>query len=139
MRGGGIICKSLDSLNLKEKVMVMKIDVEGMEHKVLDGARKLITKNRPLIYAEANFVQDFVKIDRILEGMEYVCWDTFGMSPTHLFVSLESVSEKQIVAKNAAKLALLQLHHSGEKQVSFTNLAFDTIYKAIVELKQDLR
>ncbi|MCI5968529.1 FkbM family methyltransferase [Helicobacter sp.] len=137
--GGGIICKPLDALNLKEKITAMKIDVEGMEHKVLEGARKLIAKNRPLIYAEALFVQDFVRVERILEGMEYVCWDTFGVSPTHLFLPLESVSEKQIAAKNAAKLALVQLHHSGEKQASFTNLAFDAIYKEIVELKQNLK
>ncbi|TLD83503.1 FkbM family methyltransferase [Helicobacter sp. MIT 11-5569] len=134
--GGGIICKPLDSLKIKEKVVAMKIDVEGMEHKVLDGARKLIAKNRPIIYAEANFVQDFVKVERMLESMEYVCWDTFGYSPTHLFLPLESVSEKQIAAKNAAKLAILQLHHSAYKQESFTNSAFDTIYKEIITIKQ---
>lgn len=113
----------------------MKIDVEGMEHKVLEGARKLINKNRPIIYAEANFVQDYVKMERVLDSLDYVYWDTFEPSPTHLFLPMESVSEKQIAARNASKLALLQLHHSMEKQQSFTNFALDSIYQAINSLR----
>ena len=49
--GGGVNCKPLDALNIKEKITAMKIDVEGMEHKVLEGAHKLINKNRPIICA----------------------------------------------------------------------------------------
>lgn len=115
----------------------MKIDVEGMEHKVLEGARKLINKNRPIIYAEANFVQDYVKMERVLESMEYVYWETYGISPTHLFLPLESVTQKAMLAKNAANLALLQLHNSMEKQQSFTNFALDSIYQAINSLRQN--
>ena len=44
---------TLDSLNL-QRCDFIKLDVEGMELNVLKGARELIRKFQPIIYAEAN-------------------------------------------------------------------------------------
>lgn len=43
--------KSIDSLNL-DYVSLIKIDVEGMEEKVLSGAEKTIEKNKPILFIE---------------------------------------------------------------------------------------
>jgi hypothetical protein len=42
---------TLDQLHLSN-VSLMKIDVEGMEDQVLDGAKETILKNRPIILIE---------------------------------------------------------------------------------------
>ena len=42
--------KKLDNYNLK--VDIIKLDVEGFEDKVIEGSRKTIKKNKPLLYIE---------------------------------------------------------------------------------------
>ena len=46
-------CRRLDAL-VTEPVSVMKLDVEGMEAKVLGGAAGILERWRPLIFAEAH-------------------------------------------------------------------------------------
>lgn len=50
---GSIMCVPLDSLPL-ERMDFLKIDVEGYEPRVLDGAAKTIHRYRPLILLEMN-------------------------------------------------------------------------------------
>ena len=47
---------TLDEFDL-ERVSFMKIDVEGMEHKVLLGARRTVDRCRPVIFAETNSLE----------------------------------------------------------------------------------
>ncbi len=46
-------CRRLDDL-VREPVAVMKLDVEGMESKVLAGAARVLERDRPLLYVEAH-------------------------------------------------------------------------------------
>ena len=46
---------TIDSLNL-EKIDFIKVDVEGMESEVVNGAKKTIGKNRPFIFIECNSI-----------------------------------------------------------------------------------
>ena len=55
---------SLDSLEI-DRVDFIKIDVEGMEEDVLNGARKVIEKNQPIMLIEhiksnKDFLQKFL-------------------------------------------------------------------------------
>ncbi|MBX7490565.1 hypothetical protein [Helicobacter turcicus] len=60
-------------------------------------------------------MKNFLKIERILEKMGYVYWDAFVRdAPSLLFVPLESVSEKQIAAKSAAKAKELTYPESSD-------------------------
>jgi FkbM family methyltransferase len=45
--------RSIDSLGI-ENVGFMKIDVEGLQHQVLSGARRTIERDRPLLWMEVN-------------------------------------------------------------------------------------
>ena len=67
---GQIKLVPLDSLSLKRKIDVIKIDVEESEADVLIGATKTIQKNKPLIIIES-FSQNKAMIDVILKELKY--------------------------------------------------------------------
>ncbi|SUX02452.1 FkbM family methyltransferase [Campylobacter devanensis] len=56
---GDIPTIPLDNVDFHGKVAVIKIDVEGMECNVLNGAKNLIAKDRPLLYVEVINMDSF--------------------------------------------------------------------------------
>lgn len=68
--GGQLEVHSLDGLNIDEPVILVKIDVEGMEREVLRGGINLIQKNRPYIMIES-FPDVFQETRDILLNMGY--------------------------------------------------------------------
>lgn len=60
---------TIDSLHL-DRLDFMKIDVEGMELEVLEGAREAIAKHRPLMMIEA-IKSDAERIRQLLGGQGY--------------------------------------------------------------------
>ncbi len=89
---GDIRIVALDELELPGRVRLIKVDVEGMELPVLQGAAGLIEKDRPLIYVECINADHYKTISTWMESHGYVYWDTFNATPTHLFRPAESVS-----------------------------------------------
>jgi FkbM family methyltransferase len=53
---------------------LMKIDVEGMESRVLAGARKTIKTLRPVLFVENNSEQGSPATLKALEDLGYSCW-----------------------------------------------------------------
>lgn len=51
--GGRTKVERLDSFNVPKPVALIKIDVEGMEADVLDGARETIEADHPMVFVEA--------------------------------------------------------------------------------------
>lgn len=89
---GEIRIVALDELEFDDPVKLIKIDVEGMELPVLEGAVGLIEKDQPLIYVECINADHYKTISTWMESHGYVYWDTFNATPTHLFRPAESVS-----------------------------------------------
>ena len=54
----------------EKKISVIKIDVEGMEYKVLVGAKKLIEKCKPVIIVEI-FDQNLTKTNELMKSYHY--------------------------------------------------------------------
>ena len=73
---------TLDSLNIPEKIDLIKIDVEGHEIETLEGAKNTILKNKPIIVIETFNHRDKVEeilfshgykiVDVIREGEDYI-------------------------------------------------------------------
>jgi FkbM family methyltransferase len=55
----------------EKKISVIKIDIEGMEYKVLLGAKTLIEKHKPVIIVEI-FDQNFVKTNELMISYNYI-------------------------------------------------------------------
>ena len=63
---------ALDSFNL-ERCHLIKIDVEGMEAKVLEGAQATIKRSRPILFVETTTVNHREVISKI-EDYNYTGW-----------------------------------------------------------------
>lgn len=86
--GGGIWRDALDSFNLSPEFI--KIDAEGMECAVLEGAAETIQRSEPVMFVEHNDVQHLYEFNRILQdiGVQYrikpfvaKTWEVFEYIP----------------------------------------------------------
>lgn len=64
--------RKFDDMKIDDQVCFIKVDVEGLDHKVLYGMRKLIRKFLPVILVEYNF-SNFSKIQNFLKK-NYNCY-----------------------------------------------------------------
>jgi protein O-GlcNAc transferase len=77
---------ALDSFLPLENLKMIKIDVEGMEMDVLNGAMRVIREYKPLLYMEANTEREFLEIYNVLKSSRYRYVKSFNATPTHLFI-----------------------------------------------------
>lgn len=83
---------------------IIKVDVEGMELKVLSGLQNIITKHKPIIFLELHFSQ--LKSEELLEIMKFIDQfnyrildiDTHNYEPLTWLQTIKS-GEKRIVLK----------------------------------------
>ena len=85
---GNINMTTLDKLQIKDVDMI-KIDVEGLDHEVIKGMKKLLAKYRPVILVEYNFSN--FKIIYNLVKINYKCYQ-FDMDQN----KLKKLSDKEI-------------------------------------------
>ncbi|OYU33839.1 FkbM family methyltransferase [Novosphingobium sp. PASSN1] len=90
--GGTLDVVSLDSLDLPDRVGMLKIDVEGMEIDVLEGAAGLLRRDRPILYIECITEAQFRTISRKLKEADLSYLGCFNATPTHLFIPAEAVT-----------------------------------------------
>jgi FkbM family methyltransferase len=73
-----ILGTALDNIsyNFKNKISIVKIDVEGFELNVLNGAKKLILEHRPIIIVEIYKKINFELVLRFFEEINYTKYNT---------------------------------------------------------------
>src|SRR5262249_10294616 len=64
----------LDDLDQVSSVSLIKIDVEGMEQKVLRGATQTIRKYRPFLYVENDRPEKSENLIRYISSLGYQIW-----------------------------------------------------------------
>ena len=67
---------TLDSVNFNEKIDFVKMDVEGFEKDVLQGAKRFLGENSPVLFIEI-FQENFTEVNEILEGYGYKKVESF--------------------------------------------------------------
>lgn len=90
----------LDSLTIPS-LRLLKIDVEGMEDAVLEGAREQILRHRPVLYVENDRRDRSNKLISMIEDFGYDLWwhfaplfnpDNFAGVPENIFDNVVSVN-----------------------------------------------
>lgn len=138
---GDLEVAPLDSFSFDRPVQVMKIDVEGMELDVLQGATQLIARDRPLLYVECTTEAEYRVIARYLETLDYTYWDTFNATPTHLFVPAERMTVEQRLQHLQMKVAQndyranMQLRDA-RTALNEANLKYRSVTEQIATLRQ---
>jgi FkbM family methyltransferase len=77
-----------EELRDEPRIDIIKIDVEGWELDVLQGAPQVIARHRPLLYIEIMEPQ-FARVEAKLREAGYLCWKRFNATPTFLFLPRE--------------------------------------------------
>lgn len=96
---GSIPVTTLDQFEFSDSIKAIKIDAEGMEKAILEGAVGLIQRHRPLLYIESADEASFREIYTTLAEIGYLLWDTFNVTPTHLFVPPEDASQEELATR----------------------------------------
>jgi FkbM family methyltransferase len=140
---GAIQILSLDSMSFDQPVKVMKIDVEGMELAVLQGAKMLLRKDRPILYVECPSENEFLNIHSWLAPMDYCYWDSFNATPTHLFLPNEQVVLDQHFSRLHSKIALNSYRESQQlvtvkSQLNEANIKYRDATEQVATLKARL-
>jgi len=98
--GEEVPVKTIDSLNLSS-CRLIKVDVEGMECEVLEGARNTITRLRPALYVENDRKERSHRLITLIQSMGYKLWwhlprmynpDNFRKDKENLFGNIVSVN-----------------------------------------------
>ncbi len=86
--GGPVVVRPLDEVPevARHRVRLIKIDVEGMEDQVLDGARATLAEHRPAVLVECLDDARLHAVQERLAPLEYAMADCFNVSPTYLFM-----------------------------------------------------
>lgn len=98
---GDVTVEPLDSIAFEQRVRVIKIDVEGMELDVIEGASKLIQKDRPLLYVKCRDESRFRQLVNWADLNRFTYWNNFDAASTHLLLPIESVSLNQHITHSA--------------------------------------
>lgn len=134
----------LDDIEFSKPVRAMKIDVEGMELDVLNGAKSIIEQNRPEIYVECQTRQDFERIHTWLAQFGYRYLSTFNATPTHHFGPnssadgsdrFEQIVKQQVAATYYDQQLIAQLR----KNLTEANLKYRGATAQLAPLNEQLR
>ncbi|WP_082688845.1 FkbM family methyltransferase [Ruegeria marisrubri] len=87
---GSINLVTLDDFRPKKRVSVLKIDVEGMERQVLDGAIRLLHSDKPFVYAEASSPSNLDELVEWAQEFDYTPINIFNETPTICFAPKEN-------------------------------------------------
>ncbi len=69
--GNKIPVAKLDDLLDPPRLKLIKIDVEGMEHKVISGAQQLIAKHKPFLYVENDRLDKSAALIELMQSLDY--------------------------------------------------------------------
>ncbi|MDZ7833006.1 MAG: FkbM family methyltransferase [Desulfobacterales bacterium] len=84
------IDQSLDDLKITNPVAIIKIDVEGMETDVLEGAVRVISQSLPAIGVECNGRSQLERVKNILFKFNYFYFEVTNWTPTFVFLSRDN-------------------------------------------------
>jgi hypothetical protein len=84
--GGHVRGVRLSSV-VRDRVVLMKVDVDGMEPEALRGAARILRRDRPVVFVTARSAPDYEAVVRTLRRYHYApTGKCFNATPTYEFV-----------------------------------------------------
>lgn len=121
-----VIIRSLDSELKGKDVNMIKVDVEGMELELIQGARETLNRCQPIIYIEAHTPNRFLELETLMESLGYTALDRFAATPTYVFVPLNGQKQRDVCFTHR----LATLYHDTQTiagQLKDTNVSIDSM------------
>ncbi len=103
---GAIVIRRLDSIELAERPVLIKVDVEGMDLDVLKGAEQTLRTHTPIVAVEAADRATFLAIASFLEGLGYAHLETHNYTPTHVFEPVGGTVRKTLLTRLSREMGL---------------------------------
>ena len=107
--GGDLPMVALDSVMLQGPVRLLKVDAEGMDLAVLQGAQGLLRRDRPWVVCEAGSREIYKETRAWLQSQGYAAAGVYNATDTYLFLPAEGNHEfRALVERGLAEIMLLQ-------------------------------
>ena len=101
---GGFQFKRLDDVGIQEKVDFVKIDVEGHEIPVIEGAKKLLSKYKPIIWVEV-WTDESYKKHKHMEKSDYKHNETFNKLMDSIgYVKVKKMTHRDYIYMHKSKI-----------------------------------
>lgn len=93
--------KKFDDCYPYEQLALLKVDVEGMEQKVLEGAAQTIDRCHPILYVENDRIKQSPRLIRLIQDWDYRLWwhtprlfnpQNFFGNPDNIYGNIVSVN-----------------------------------------------
>lgn len=132
---GDIPVTKLDDEHFPDGIALIKVDAEGMDVDVIQGAIRIIGEYRPVVAAEAMDDDSCADLMKIMERLGYTQAGIFNATPTYLFLPSESTKEisKLVSYMGKAISRLEQGQRQNEAKVSATGRYAERLHKAALE------
>ncbi len=117
--GSKIPKQTLDDPLEFTKIKLMKIDVEGMEAKVIRGARNTIKQHQPAVYVENDRIDKSAELIELMWSLDYrIYWHTPALfNPSNYF------NDPENIYPNTVSINMLCLPRSAPSQLNgFTEI-----------------
>jgi FkbM family methyltransferase len=124
----------LDDLFRWPTLRLLKIDVEGMEQKVLSGAQHAIEKFKPTLYVENDRVANSPSLIEFLWDLGYSMW--WHITP--LFDNENYFKEKENIYGTVASINMLCIHRDHKANIAGLPAVTDSIYHPLSQPKGGL-
>ena len=128
----------LDDINFKQRVKVIKIDVEHMEYDVLKGANQLIVRDKPLIYLECHNAEEMRPIISLLESYDYYYHSSFNHF-THFFIPRDSSSPTDRDILHRLQYQLFYLHYASCLDMRRVSNLLNSLDEKITKIQEQLK
>lgn len=132
---GDIPVTKLDDEHFPDGIALIKVDAEGMDVDVIQGAIRIIGEFRPVVAAEAMDDGSVADLIQIMERLGYTQAGIFNATPTYLFLPSESTKEisKLVSYMGKAISRLEQGQRQNEAKVSATGRYAERLHKEALE------
>jgi hypothetical protein len=95
---------SLDLERIRRKIVLIKVDAEGMDLSVLKGSIGLISRDRPVLVCEAATHEEQLELETFAAEISYAFVAEFNATPTFVLVPAGTPRELVAISHRSASL-----------------------------------